>query len=743
MPLSRWSVPLVLVWLMAAGAQEGAELEVLLPQGAGSGEVRLTGRAGLGDPVVSFLDGRADQAGRAVAMEGTWRRVGEAVEWSGPFQARLTVRQAAELPVVDLRLTARGAPVWLRVVVRLPFAFDEWRCFDGRGDRPSRAGRITQRRVLGTFPAVAAFDDRGGWGLGLDPGCWVSRFELGTLAPDGRHGQLTVAVPIVVEPGHPETLSVALSRFETGPFGYLPMIEQWHTAFPTRFRPADGIDRRLLAACAAGAADEEPVEGLHPNGFDAAAICRGAGAGWEWKYAKFKMGGDLLGRPEAWSRYVPEKAAAVYRGGLEQFQAWRQRNFARTEGLGVANAFYLINWVDEALAPDFADSLIAAEDAYDHRGVKIKSWIHTYTTDERAYPWGNSLGARLREDVAAIVKQLPVSAVAHDVAVGGSRYRPRSYQPGQSYDEQGAYVDEGLGIAQLMRYAHSLKTTAARRCGTTANLYAGSHYAIVTETDHAIFEGTAYQGLLSPADALRDRLLLGAKPRSWFVHLYQDDIGNLVDSAERTPEALREILRARWDTVILWSLRFGWLPCPDLAYGYAPMRRALPVIADCVQAGWKPVSAMSTAEPLWLARYGSGLETRLVVMNPHDRRAVRAEVRVHSRFVGSGGTLYANGDGSPTTNRLEGQDVLLEVDLPPRSWRLFVAVGRHHGGTVPITVRTSPRVAAMGQEVGVVRTHLPTTPGFYFGAATAASRAFYERAGVVLEPLGESEGPGL
>ncbi|NUQ00539.1 MAG: hypothetical protein HUU35_11860, partial [Armatimonadetes bacterium] len=183
----------------------------------------------------------------------------------------------------------------------------------------------------------------------------------------------------------------------------------------------------------------------------------------------------------------------------------------------------------------------------------------------------------------------------------------------------------------------------------------------------------------------------------------------------------------------------GWLPSPDLVYGYAPMRRALPLIADCVRAGWRAVPAMSTSAPLWLARYGDGLETRLVVMNPHDRRAVQAEVRVHSRFVGSGGTLYANADGAPTVNRLEGQDVLLEVDLPPRSWRCFVAVGRHHGGTVPVTVQTTPRQTTMPAEVGVVRTHLPTTPAFYFTAATAASREFYEQAGLVAEELPESE----
>lgn len=746
LPLRRSWPFLVLVLCALRGTRAEVAVDgwtVALPDGGDGSAIPLQAAGQRG--AIAFHDGRTEVFDGGVHQRhGAWRTVEGVTEWRGEggVTARLELEPVGSLAVLSVTITAHEGPEWVRTEVRLPFAFPaDWWAFDGRGERPGRRGQIRQRRLLGTFPAVAAYDRQSGIGIGLAPDCWVSTLEPAILAPDGKHGAVALSVPLALDPGRPETLRFALCRFVPGPFGALPLIQRWHDSFVDSFCPAEGIDPRVLQGSAAGAVDHRPDPKHWPDGFDGRAVCAGARVGWEWKYAKFKSGGDLVGREDDWNLYTPDRASAPYLGTLEAFLAWRGDNFAYTESeCGVAPLFYYINWVDEHLAPRFADSLIRAEDVFDGRGAKITRWIHTYSTDVRAFPWANSLGDRLAEDMAWLCDHLPIAGFAHDVAVGGSRYRPVRYLPGRAYDRDGVWVDEGLGIAATLRHAHSLRTGDGRyRCGTSANFTGEAHYAIVTETDNPIFEGTVYGALGDARRATRDRWLLGRKPRSWYVHLYSDDVGNAVDPDKLDAEQLRDVLRSRWDSAILWSFRFGWLPCPDLVYGYAPMLRALPLLHDCVAAGWQAVPAMTADQPLWLARYGTGLETRLVVMNPHDSLARQARVRVWCRWLGEGGFVFANADGSATENRFEGDDTLLTVELPPRSWRLYLCVGRRNGGPASLTVETQPRYDPRGgpDPVGVIESHMGVNPPFFVLPRLEATKRVYEKAELIRRELPE------
>ncbi|MBI2298187.1 MAG: hypothetical protein HYU66_04420 [Armatimonadetes bacterium] len=729
-----------LVWLGVAAAT-GAS-----PPSTGEGPVVLPLLAKPGVRI-GFYDGRAEVAsGEVRPLGGTWRRDGEGVRWShgASFTARMKSRAIGSLTAVDVIFEALGQDAWVRTQIAVPWRFaGPWRWFDGRGARDGLTGEVHQSRILGTFPATGAFDGASGLSVGLDPSVWVSTFDLGVVSSDGRQGELRLSVPLALSPGRPEKLTFCLSRFEPGPFGFMPLFESWHAAFPGLYRPAEGIDPRVLMGCAAGAADDEPDKKIRPKGFDAKGICAGARVGWEWKYAKFKSGGDMLGRPEEWALVKPEAASAPLKGTLADFRKWRLANFRYTnDTCGIAPLFYTINWVAEELAEPFRDSLIRADDVSDGRGVKITKWIHTFSTDLRAFPYANSLGDRLQHDMSELAHQLPLAGFAHDVAIGGSRYRPVRWVAGRAYDQRGVWVDEGIGIANVLRYAHSLRSADGKyRLGTSANFTGETHYAIATATDNPVFEGSPYGALLNPRLAMRDRWLLGAKPRCWYTQWYTDDIGNLVDYEQMSPEELLGVLRSRWDTSILWSFRFGWLPSPDLAYGYAPMRRALPALHDCVKAGWHAVPAMTSDQPLWLARYGEGLETRLVVMNPHDSQAVTARVRVHCKWLGKGGFVFADADGSDTVNRFDGQDSVLTLDLPPRSWKLLVCVGRRNGGPALLKTKTEPRFEpkpkAPPDTVGVVEVHLGHTAPFFTLSHLASTRALYEKAGVIGHELPE------
>lgn len=724
-----------------AGFAVAAPLTVELPSGSGSGAIALpaAGPGAVGPVGLRLLDGRAEVDGREQPLRGSWRRDGGAVRWRGEgVEATVTARAAGTLTVLDIGLAATREPVWVRAEVRLPFAFAAaWGLFDGREARDGGAGEARQVQLLGTFPAVAAWSGQQGLAVGLDPGCQVSELALAVRSPDGRHGALTVSAPLVLDPGRPETLSVAVTSFDPAPFGLLELIERWHAAFPDVYRPAEGIDPRLLSACAAGSADGEPDQELWHGEFDGQTVCGEARCGWEWAYAPFLIAGDPVGRDEHRDLLSPAEPESE---GLEAFRARRRERFAAIAAKGVAPAFYLVNWIDQRLADRYADSLIRPEDVADDWGTTQSGWICGEATDVRAFPWAGALGDQLQRDLPELAAGLPLAGFAVDLASGDARYRPSRYLPARAYDQRGAWVHEAIGLASLLRYAHTLRTSDGRyRCGVTASLYGDGHYAVYGQVDNVIGEGTVDQVLADSARAERDRWLLGRKPRCWYIHLHHDELGNRIDTQAMTAEGLRQVVRARWDRAILWSFRFGWLPSPDLVYGYAPMLRALPLIHDCVRAGWHPVPAMTADQPLWLARYGEGLETRLVVMNPDDR-PLTATVRVHSRFLGRGTYLLANADGSATDNVLREGDVILTVPLPERSWALFLAVGRHHDGQATVTVRTSPRYdpTRRPREVGVIESHLPGSPPFFFTRAVAASAELYQKAGLVRGELLEA-----
>ncbi len=621
----------------------------------------------------------------------------------------------------------------------------------------------------GSATVTFTLDDRSGnGGAGLDrtgaltQGAVSVSFVLGQLATDGagEPGAYTAyttrtvsgAIQATTEStaANFETLSLSrtqaryrytfsapLTGFDPAPFGLLELIERWHAAFPGVYRPAEGIDPRLLSACAAGSADGEPDPELWHGEFDGQAICAEARCGWEWTYAPFLIAGDPVGREEHRDLLGPAESESE---GLEAFRERRRARFAAIVAKGLAPAFYLVNWIDQRLADQFTDSLIRHEDVADDWGATQTGWIRGEATDVRAFPWADSLGDQFQRDLPELAAGLPLAGLAVDLAAGNARFRPARYLPGRAYDQRGAWIHEGLGLAALLRYAHTLRTGDDRyRCGATASLYGDGHYAVYGQVDNVIGEATVDEVLADPARAERDRWLLGRKPRCWYVLLHHDELGNRIDTQAMTAEGLRQVVRSRWDRAILWSFRFGWLPSPDLVYGYAPMLRALPLIHDCVRAGWHPVPAMTAEQPLWLARYGEGLETRLVVMNPDDR-PITATVRVHSHSLGQGTYLLANADGSATDNVLRDGDVILTVPLPERSWALFLAVGRHRDGQATVTVRTSPRYdpTRRSREVGVIESHLPGSPPFFFTRAVAASAELYQKAGLVRGELLET-----
>jgi len=168
----------------------------------------------------------------------------------------------------------------------------------------------------------------------------------------------------------------------------------------------------------------------------------------------------------------------------------------------------------------------------------------------------------------------------------------------------------GLGIAHVLRYAHALKTGNGKfRLGTSANFTGEEHYAIATQTDNPIFEGSVYQALLDQRRAARDRWLLGAKPRCWYTQWYTDDIGTWWTTSGCRPKSCRACCAGGGTRPSSGRSVTAGSPAPTGVRLRADAAGAA-LIHDCVKAGWRAVPAMTADQPLWLARYGPGWRTR-------------------------------------------------------------------------------------------------------------------------------------
>jgi hypothetical protein len=602
----------------------------------------------------------------------------EANPSSRPLRGGLTLH---EIKLHNTGTAPQNVRVWLETPLKLQRGWTFW---DGRAARRSHANRVlAQDEMMNTFSMICAYDGKSGVALGLEANELRSWFGSRAWS-SGNAGGARFETKAVLAPG--ETDTVRFVSFEFAPeYDYRSAVQIYQDAFPERFRPAENLDPRVLTgSLAASAFYAKPDQPPGAPMFSVPEIARRSGARWEWMYAPFRYSGDLVVRPEWWNLITipPKKATAeAYEPTADAFLKARKAQFEAVEKWDIAPMFYYINWIHEVLGDRYKDALIAPEDAYDQRGVKIGPWVKSYSTDLRAFWWGTEFETATKADMQALIKTLPISGFAHDVAVGGARYRgPGMWKtPGRAYDERGAYVEEGIGIALMMDYVHSLRGSTPQvgeyRLGNTANPTPASTYSIPLRLDNSIYEGRVDEALGKAADMERVRLLHGQKPRSLYLRTNGWRFGSRLDVAAISPQELRDFYHRLWDYTLLWALHEGYSLPPDFVFGYERTARMAKILMETAAKGWQPVTAMHSDAPLWLARYGRGDGSTLVLLNPREE-AVSATVRVDQKYLTDekSSLLFAPWDGTAQPQSYRQGGSTLSVNLPPRGALILQAV---------------------------------------------------------------------
>lgn len=500
------------------------------------------------------------------------------------------------------------------------------------------------------IPLAAAWSDAGGAATGINAREYLSFIATsGEPLPEGG-ARVATRTQLVLDPGQELSVELFLCGM-TGRWGRGEALHWWYASAPELFRPTPGIDPRILDASGQYLAwNRNP---LASRDFEVREYARRTHAGWDWCINPFKRAGDIVVREE-WYDYTPahpDLVAEEDQVSWEEYRSRRLEMFADGERLGVAMLLYTPSqiWLEEQLAREqFADSLV---DDPSQQTRYPRGYVKAHDSTVRVFPYNTSWGEQSRRDLAEVAQQLGLYGFSFDTATGPAKYRGPGMDglPERGWDEDGAFVREGVAIRRLMDYIHTLRHEDGTTLGVVPNIRSSADYNSCIGSDAALFEGEPWKDLRGREWALRDAI--GTKPACWWESYALD---SFVDYRNMTRDQIAAAYQGMADFTAIESLRMGFWPTTSYSRGFQSMtERYLPRIEACIDAGWQPVTAAESDDFTWITRYGSGLNTHLSVGN-ETPEAASGTISIANSWVEERGhiPIFTMFDGSALTTRM-------------------------------------------------------------------------------------------
>lgn len=523
-------------------------------------------------------------------------------------------------------------------------------------------------RPRGAWPLSAVGDASGATFMGITPDTLISYAEpTFTYAPDGD-SRYRFHVRTVVDPDGEETFSLIVGRTEDVRWGFLQAVWQaYHDAFPEYAMPTDGTPDAIWGTSAEYQAWRAGIDRERLRRLDCT---------WDWCYVPFKRAGDMWCREDEWtyeplakpfSEFIRGMLNDAYDMGEVDFGKFRddREAFFEEYGYDTGSLFYTPSgiWVEEQLAEEkFADALVDN----DNMKTELSAWVTGYDDEQLVQPTGTSYGERLEEDCRLIAENLDIAGFAFDVCVAGQRnYSEAALQPlaGRSWDEQGVFFDLGISMVQQMQQIRGLNWGDAP---FERGLIVGSGTSFTAwHVDGALLELTLTGQRRDSWEAMN--MALGGKPGViWKGY----ELRNVLQDPDGMPRAdFLNVWAKLADYVNLKSFQWGMFPGYNYLPGMDKLQRDLPLLRECIRAGWQPVCPVDVAgdAELWMGRYGSGAGTHLALGNPTDD-PIDANLTVHSEPLGDVDCVFVSAKypGTPVTHSLADGTTKLSVACPMR-----------------------------------------------------------------------------
>lgn len=568
--------------------------------------------------------------------------------------------------------------VWLKVGVNLPLFYQDGTVsyWDGATLKESFSGQSSSSSLYSTFPAAAVYNRKNGVAVGIAADQLFSHIE-NTLAY-GDSKTLSYFVKSVIDSGGESGITFIIYGF-TPEYGFLNAIDSYYNEYARFFQPTKGIDTNALYTAHAGAFHGQ--EGSD-NEYGEEAIRRSFGQIYWW-YAPFKKAGDFWGTEDEYKIKLAHEdlVAERFTGTAADQQARLKGEFRNAVMHGVAPMHYIINWCEEDLANrKYPDNIIRYGDG---TSTSTYPWVQTWTGDVCMW-WGGKFGADTKAALRKIVDNYDISGFAVDCAEGNGTRPARGYNgiqnsPGRAYDDEGLYCDEGIAIAQMIDYIHTLKK-GDKVMTAWPNFSYPSPYFTAFRVDGALCEPD-FQTVLRDIDVHQKiRYLMGSKPRQLLLSTERESLGKSVDSNSMSPEQIRNLYRNLWDTGLLMCFRLAYYPNPEMLYGYPRIMKSMPVLFAAIKEGWQPVPAITLDTDLWTARYGKDLGCYIFIGN-QKTSSKTVSAYVSNGYIGKGSYLFSTFDGRELDNDIHDGKTHLAFALDAKKYIMLKAMARIEGAS--------------------------------------------------------------
>lgn len=546
----------------------------------------------------------------------------------------------------------------------------EWQYWNGREVLGGSKGFTDQNNEMyGMFPLMALFSGTEGIALGVEPLQLLSYINCSARSNDGESVDAAYSTRVVLDPGQSAAIEFILFAFAPHQ-KVASAVQKYQDTYPAVFKAHPDIDRRISLNSA---------EYMAVNYLNTEEVCKRSYAGWDWWYTPYKRSGEIYGHPELWDFEIANPPIRnISTGTVEEFHQRRIEIRDRALGNGgVLPLFYIPagKWAEEQLVNEYYPEAKVVDN-------RLQNYMRAYTTphtnDVRVFSYGNDYADALRRDMKLVTEELGLGGFAFDTATGDIKIYQGSVKgveqiPIRAYDEKGIFVVEGVTIALLADYVHTLKNSEGKNLGVAMN--SGPTYMTLFRADATLHEGTPWMRIRKGDDFVK-RYMLGQKTCVWWKNWdFGDILAKNLSAIER-----EEAFDGMQDQMIMRSITWAMLPPAQFLFTsrggpLAPkLENTLPLMIELMQTGFQPVSGLlEIKQPplergeIWSCRYQDDEKIFIVVANA-SLDEIDEPFIVNNRLLGDYTYVFVDYNGAPTKNIIKGFKTGLEFPLKSREY---------------------------------------------------------------------------
>jgi hypothetical protein len=556
------------------------------------------------------------------------------------LSCKIGIKQNSETIEYDLKFTATGKKahllnVQLKNQCNLSGDIIFWDGFEEHKLNGTKK-KAERSDLTETFPLACAYNGKNGVALGVTPDTIVSSLNCG-IKREKNTTTIFYKTKIVVDNRRAQKLGFVSYDFSPE-FGWRNAVQDFYTLYPSYFKPAPGIDKRIygVGGYYTSAHAQRELE-LH--------AARHTFMTWEWTYAPWCRAGDWYVDKADWKNDDLHFFDKWYGIRKPRKTTWEEYHNARVKQFEVGNKmcamFYyvLVKDIFEDIVKRFPESQYVNNSGHTISTSGLYSLPSNRNKTKLAFAYGSGLAKYLENEIKQVVENYQISGFAFDMANWAVNFYNKSqlnYAVGRSFDKQGKiYTSDSVLPIPFADYIHTLFRNK-KQMGVYMNFALCNVVAsTVFHTDGVMFEGLPdrYYEHVLPL-----RLMSGKKPFTFWGHVTGGANTGIKKMYYDNPKTRKDILKGLAQLLLLKCLEYGATPS-NWAATYENgtfFEKWIPVLEALKKAGWNPVPAVRIkgTDKLWTGRFGEGINTFITISNP-SRETLSADCTVINSYLGT------------------------------------------------------------------------------------------------------------